>query len=441
MAGISERLGAVDAILAPRLRRIVVLIVALVVLFGVLVWQLVGLQLVRGGYYEQLANLNQIRTIPVTAPRGVMYDRSGLIVARNRPSFVVEVVPLQLSDPHREMAQLSRIVGIPESRLWKRLLQQNGVTYADFAALADAVPLGPVIIAEDLRPQIVARFAEQSDKLSGMNVELVPVRQYPHGTVGSHVLGYVGQITQAEYAVRRRSGYGANDVVGEDGLEFAYDASLRGHSGGRRIKVNSAGAAVATYPAFDPLPGNGLDLTIDWRLQQAAERAMAAQIRLLAASIGHRIGGAAVVEDPNSGAILALVSQPNFDPNDFAVGISAKKYAAYVSDPLHPLFDRAISGSSPTGSTFKLVTSSAALATGVLTPQSTRVCGGAFWLGDFVFNDDAAGGHGTLTVPEAISRSCDVFFYQVGHQLGIEKLDRFAAIYGIGRHTGVDSAR
>ena len=434
----SDRLDVPEAVAVARLRRVIALSVGVGLVFVSLIWQLAAVQLVRGGYFDRLADANQIRTITVPAPRGVMYDRYGTVVARNRPSFVVEIVPQQLANPHRELAQLSSIVNVPDAALWTRLLHVNGVTYRDFTSLADAVPLGPVIVADDLKPEVVARFAEQSDKLAGMAVELVPVRQYPYGTAGSHVLGYVGQITQEEYAVRKQRGYGSSDVVGEDGLEFGYDAALRGSSGGRRIKVNSAGAAVATYPDFAATPGNGLDLTIDWRLQRAAESAMDAQIRLLARRIGHRIGGAAIVADPNTGAILALVSQPNFDPNDFAAGIPQKKYLAYTADPLHPLFNRAISGSSPTGSTFKIVTTTAALASGVLTPGSTRYCGGAFWLGDFVFNDDRWGGHGTLTVPQAISQSCDVFFYQVGHQLGIEKLDRYAGVYGIGRRTGID---
>jgi len=438
VADLAERYPEMTGERGARGRRSIAFGVFIGLVFLVLIWRLASVQIQQGAYYARLADANQVRTISVPAPRGIMYDRNGLVVARNRPSFVVEVVPLQLEDPHREIAALSQIVGVSESELWKRLLHQNGTSYKDFASLASAVPLGPVTVAEDLKTAVVARFAERADHLVGMNVELVPVRQYPFGTVGSHVLGYVGQITQGEYAARRRLGYGSSDIVGKDGIESVYDAVLRGRSGGRRIKVNAAGAAVANFPDFDALPGSSLDLTLDWKLQQAAERAMAQQIQIIARRIGHRIGAAAIVEDPNSGAVLALVSQPNFDPNDFAPGISGRKYAQYVNDPLLPLFNRAISGSAPTGSTFKLVTSSAALASGVLTPESTRYCGGAFALGDFVFNDDRAGGHGTLTVPEAITQSCDVFFYQVGHELGIAKLDKYAALYGIGRQTGID---
>ena len=271
-----------------------------------------------------------------------------------------------------------------------------------------------------------------------MSVELVPVREYPHHTLGSHFLGYVGQITEDEYKSRKVYGYGANDVVGKEGLEFTYDSWLRGRSGGRRIKVNSAGEAVASVGDFAATPGNDLILNIDWRLQKDAETAVAAQIREIAKRIGHRVGGSAIVADPNSGAILALVSQPNIDPNDFAAGIREKRYAAYLNDPLRSLFNRAIAGAYPTGSTFKIIMSSAALASGLMNANSTRYCGGAFDLNGYVFYDDRSGGHGTLYLPEAITESCDVFFYQVGHELGIDRIDKYAGAYGIGQPTHID---
>ncbi|MBC5824579.1 MAG: penicillin-binding protein 2, partial [Candidatus Eremiobacteraeota bacterium] len=282
------------------------------------------------------------------------------------------------------------------------------------------------------------RFAEQADRLPGGAVELLPVRDYPFGPVGSHALGYVGQITQEEYTARKKGGYSSNDVIGKDGLEAAYDGFLQGRRGGRRIKVNSAGEAVASVGESYPVPGDNLDLTIDWRLQQIAEAALAAQIRVIAKGIGHRVGGSAIVEDPSSGAVLAFASVPNFNPNDFAAGISEKKYIHYLSDPLHSLFDRAVSGAYPTGSTFKMITSSAALASGLLKAGSRRYCGGYFDLSGFIFNDDRAGGHGSLDIPSAIAQSCDVFFYQVGNELGIGRLDNYAAAFGIGRKTGID---
>ena len=416
--------------------------IALVVLGGcallALLARLAYVQLVQGSYFSRLSDLNQLRTVPVTAPRGVLFDRRGVVIARNRPSFVVQMVPMQVRDPHAEIEALSHMLGIPADALWRRLLRQNGVRYADFDALASAIPLGPINIADDLTPGQVGTFSERSERFPGMSVELVPVREYPHRTLGSHFLGYVGQITEDEYAARKVHGYGANDIVGKEGLEFTYDSWLRGRSGGRRIKVNSAGEAVANMGDFAAVPGNDLMLSIDWHLQKDAEAAMAAQIREVAKRIGHRIGGSAIVEDVNSGAILALVSQPNIDPNDFAAGISEKRYAAYLNDPLRSLFNRAIAGAYPTGSTFKMITSSAALASGLLDANSTKYCGGVFDLNGYIFNDDRAGGHGTLTVTQAITESCDVFFYQVGHELGIDRIDKYAGAYGIGRRTDID---
>lgn len=431
-------LVAREEVRAPRIRRTVALGAGIVIALVVLVWRLATLQLTHGAYYERLANLNQLRTIPVTAPRGVLYDRNGIVIVRNRPSFVVQIVPMQIKDPQAEIATLARLLGLHPDELWRRVLYQNGVAYADFDALANAIPLGPINVAEDLTPAEVGRFSESADSFPGMDVELIPVRQYPHHTLGSHFLGYVGQISAREYQQRRAHGYGPNDVVGEDGLEYTYDRWLRGREGGRRIKVNSAGEAVASYGSFTAVPGNDLVLNIDWHLQEAAETALAKQIGVIAKRVGQRTGGAAIVEDPNSGAILAFVSQPNIDPNDFAAGISKRRYDAYLNDPLQSLFNRAIAGAYPTGSTFKMITSSAALASGLLDADSTRYCGGAFDLNGFIFNDDRSGGHGTLNITTAISESCDVFFYQVGHELGIDRLDRYAAAYGIGQQTRID---
>ncbi len=437
MQGIVGRSESDEDAKRARMPRLIVFVAGVAIALGVLVWRLADVQLVHGALYETLADQNQLRTIPLTAPRGLMYDRHGVIVVGNRPSFVVQVVPMQVSDPAAEIDELAGILRIPAATLWQRLLRQNGVSYASFDALAGAVPLGPVTIAEDLNAATVARFSERADRLAGMAVELVPVRHYPYGTVGSHIIGYVGRITKEEYDARKAFGYGMTDTIGKEGLEFTYDSVMRGTSGGRAIKVNSAGQAVATLGERDAIPGSSLDLTIDWRLQRAAEAAMDRQIKVIAARIGHRVAGAAIVEDVNSGAILALVSQPNVNPNDFALPISEARYNAYLNDPLKPLFTRAIAGKYPTGSTFKMITSSAALASGVLTADSVRYCPGYFDLG-IVFNDDARGGHGTLHVVDAISRSCDVFFYKVGFELGITRLDQYAGAYGIGSLTGID---
>jgi penicillin-binding protein 2 len=418
--------------------RIAILALVVTAIFALLIWRLADTQLRNGAYYDYLANLNQLRTIPQTAPRGLLYDRNGIVIARNRPSFVVQVVPMQLRDPVAEMRELSSILSVPDAALWRRLLYQNGVTYKSFDDLAAAIPLGPLNVAEDLNTATVGRFAERADELTGMSVELVPVREYPFGTLASHAIGYVGQISQAQYTARKSQGYGPNDTIGEEGLEMTYDALLRGQRGGKQIKVNSAGEAVASVGEYAAVPGLNLDLTIDWPLQRAAETAMAIQIKAIAKRIGHRVGGSAIVEDPSTGAVLALVSQPNFDPNDFAAGISQKRYAGYLNDPLLPLFDRAVSGAYPTGSTFKMITSSAALQSGLLTGDSTRYCGGAYDLNGYIFNDDLGGGHGTLTIRPAIARSCDVFFYQVGNQVGINRLDKYAGAFGIGKKSGID---
>ena len=308
MQGLIKR-GPFDEPEQPaNLPRLLVFVGGVVLVLLVLIWRLADVQLVHGALYERLADQNQTRTIPLTAPRGIVYDRNGTIVAANRPSFVVEVVPMQVADPGLELSELAAVLDVPTATLWKRLLRQNGVSYPTFDALANAIPLGPIILAGDLDTATVARFSERADRFAGMSVELAPVRRYPYGTIGSHILGYVGRITQQEYAERKHLGYGASETIGKEGIEYTYDSYLRGVSGGRAIKVNSAGIAVATLGDREATPGDSLDLTVDWGLQRAAEAAMDRQIRVIAKRIGHRIAGAAIVEDVRSGAILALVN-------------------------------------------------------------------------------------------------------------------------------------
>src|SRR5271165_1749696 len=312
MQGLWGRHGPENAGERAQLPRLLIFVGGVAIAIAVLIWRLADVQLVHGASYETLADQNQLRTIPLTAPRGLMYDRHGVIIVSNRPSFVVQVVPMQIADPAAEVDELASILHVTPTSLWKRLLRYNGVTYPTFDALAGAVPLGPITIAGDLNPATVARFSERADRLSGMAVELLPVRDYPYATIGSHIVGYVGRITQDEYESRKHLGYGPNDTIGKEGLEYTYDAITLGER--------------------EAVPGDSLDLTIDWRLQRAAEAAMDKQIRVIAARIGHRIAGAAIVEDVHSGAILALVSQPNVNPNDFALPISEARYDQYLND-------------------------------------------------------------------------------------------------------------
>ncbi|MDP9110037.1 MAG: hypothetical protein M3M96_00175, partial [Candidatus Eremiobacteraeota bacterium] len=273
-----------------------------------IVVRLAAVQIVHGSEYRAAAQANQIRLIPVDAPRGNMYDRNGRILVRSRPSFVVGFIPSEIRNADGEITRLARIIDVPRATLWRRLLHHHGVNYKSFDEVAIYEPYGPVILASEISVAHVARLSELLADLPGVDLEVQPVRDYPHRTEGSHIFGYVGQITADEYKALRKLGYASNDTIGKDGLENQYDNVLRGQPGGQRIVVDASGQVVpgTKLPAKSPVPGNSLLLNIDWRLQDIAEHALANEIKIWGR--GRHLGGAVVIEDPWSGAILALAS-------------------------------------------------------------------------------------------------------------------------------------
>ena len=330
--------------------------------FLALIARLVQVQLFEGAQYRSAAQANQVRLIPVAAPRGLIYDRNGAVVVRSRPSFVVGLIPSEIKDIDSTLKVLASAISVPETTLRHRLLHHRGVNYSSFAQVVTYEPYGPVLLANDLQVATVARLSELLTDLPGVDVEVQPVRDYPMGTRGSHLFGYVGAISESEYASLKAQGYSPNDAIGKDGLEVVYDDALRGEPGGRRIIVDAAGMVVpksdlATKPS---IPGDGLVLNLDWRLQNIVEGALKEHLDALSHALGRRISGAVVVEDPWNGGILALASYPNFDPNDF-VANNAKRIAYYLTDPSNPLYNNAIAAETPTGSTFKMVMGTAAI--------------------------------------------------------------------------------
>jgi penicillin-binding protein 2 len=375
--------------------------------------------------------------IPVSAPRGLIYGRYGKVLVRSRPSFVVALIPSEVKDVASELRVLAQTIGIPAAQLEHRLLHHHGVNYTDFAQVATYEPYGPVILASDLSVAKVARISELLNDLPGVDLEAQPIRNYPYGTTASHLFGYVGAITEEEYKTLRHRGYSPNDVVGKDGLEFAYDQYLRGQPGGQRIVVDSQGQVVSAVklPAKQPVPGDSLVTSIDWRLQSIADKALADGIK----SWGHgrKLSGAAIAIDPYSGAILALAAYPNFDPNAFASD-NYKKISAYLTDPAQPLFDDAIAAATPTGSTFKMVTGSGAISDGVVTPTEIVYDSGAWNCGGYIARDIASGGLGDTAFVHALAASSDGYFYQMAWRLGNKRLRKWALAYGLAQKSGID---
>ncbi len=416
--------------------RLVAFAALVVVALSALLARLIVVQLVDGQRYRAAAQANQIRLIPVAAPRGVIYDRHGAVMARSRPSFVVGLIPSQVTSPSGELANLAQILGVDERALWYRLLHHRGINYPSFEAVAQDEPYGPVILATDLPVAVVARLSEVLSDLPGVDLEVQPARDYPHGKFASHLVGYVGAITQEEYERLRNAGYSPNDVIGKDGLEFVYDSYLRGLPGGQRVVVDATGAVVSSVklPSKPPVPGDTLVTNIDWRLQQIAEEALAQEIR----GLGRRsLSGAVVAEDPRTGDILALASYPNYDPNDFAAD-RWKRIAYDLTDSTQPLFNRAIAAATPTGSTFKMVTGSAALTEGVVKVDQVVDDTGGWDCGGYYARDIAAGGLGDTTFIPALAASSDGYFFRLSWWLGNARLRKYALAFGLDAKSGVD---
>jgi penicillin-binding protein 2 len=401
-----------------------------------LVARLIQVQLLEGDSYRAQAMANQVRLIPVAAPRGLIADRNGIVIARSRPSFVVALIPTQVTDLRHELSSLAAITNVPENALWQRLLHHRGVNYTSFDQVAAYEPYGPIVLATGLPVPTVARLSEVLTDLPGVDLEVQPIRDYPQGPLGSHLVGYVGAITQDEFEHLKGEGYSPNDVIGKDGLELAYDRYLRGIPGGERVVVDATGAVVSNVKlgSKPPVPGDTLITQIDWKLQRIVEAALADGLRRFR---GRGVTGAVVAEDPWSGGILALASYPNYDPNDFAAD-RWKRVSFDLSDPLQPLFDRAIAAATPTGSTFKMVTGSAALTEGVVRVDQVIDDTGGWNCGGYYARDIAAGGLGDTTFVPALAASSDGYFFRLAWWLGNERLRKYALAFGLGTKSGID---
>ena len=419
------------------LLRTVAFIVVLFAIIAALVARLIEVQVLDGESYRAAAQANQIRLIKVAAPRGIIYDRNGKVMVRSRPSFVVGLIPSEVTDVNGELRTLSQTIGVPEATLWQRLLHHHDVNYDSFDQVVTYEPYGPVVLAPDLPVPTVARLSEVLNSLPGVDLEVQPIRDYPGQTAGAHVFGYVGQISADEYNRLKYQGYSPNDVIGKDGLENTYDSYLRGEPGGQRVEVDASGQVVrgAKLASQAAVPGDTVVTNIDWHLQQIVDSALADGIERW--SHGRKLNGAVVVLDPWTGGVMALSSFPEFDPNDFAQN-SYPKIAHYLLDPSQPLYDYAIGAATPTGSTFKMVTGSAALTEHVVEPNEVVYDSGEWNCGGYIARDIASGGLGSTTFVPALAASSDGYFYRLSWGLGRERLRKYALLFGLAERSGID---
>ncbi len=391
--------------------------------FGLLFLRLWFLQVVYGGHYLELSKNNRIRTQRVKAPRGFILDNFGRILASNRPSFDISLVPQDTRELDRVLNRLSELLGEEFSLLLQKVEQARG-----------RPPFEPIKLQTDVTREILGLVLTHKLDLPGVVVESTPVRSYPYGSLAGHVLGHMGEISQKELEhfeelkkieQYKTKHYKIGDFVGKSGVEREKEALLTGEDGGYQSEVNAVGYKINIMGRLDPIPGHNVILTIDAELQKTAEEGLTGKV------------GAIVAVDPRNGRILAMASSPSFDPNLFSLGISAKDWDQLINNPNHPLMNRCIQAVHPPGSTYKLVTAAAALEEGLITKDTRFYCSGIFKLGNRSYRCWKRPGHETVSLMKGIAESCDVYFYQLGILLGPDLLADYARGFGFGTPTGI----
>lgn len=394
-------------------RRIVGAGVFMTLAFAVIAWRLFVLQVGQGESWYSLSESNRIRVSRIPPTRGVIYDRNGEPLVDNRSSFDVVVTPEDARNLEATIQQVSEFLGAEPPTMAQVL-----------AAARQRPAYEATVIYRDVDfDKVVVPLETHRLEWPGVSLELGPLRTYPYGRLASHLLGYVGEVSQSELAAR--SGYRMGDLIGKFGAEKAFEPILRGLPGGLQIEVDALGRKLRVLSRVPETQGNSIVLTLDRRLQQFSEQLLEGR------------EGAIAVLDPRSGAILALASNPAFDPNVFAGGIGSAEWKRLTTDKAKPLNNRAIQGQYPPGSTFKIVTAAAALETGVITPFTRIFCPGHYHFANRDYRCWKKGGHGSVDLHDAIVKSCDVYFYQVGQRLGIDTIAEYARRLGLGAPTGV----
>jgi penicillin-binding protein 2 len=394
--------------------RIALLQVLIIALFVVIALRLWYFQIHKGEYFAQKAKANITRRQPVLAPRGLIRDRNGTILADNRPAYGLALIRENCQDIEPALEQISAWTGVPLSVLEQRFDHNRSQVQA----------FNPLLLVPNLSFEQLAYLEARIHKWPGLTIITRPLRTYPYGPAVSHVLGYVGQANKQELRTTPRLAMG--DMIGKQGVEKAFEDILHGQKGRKQQVVNAQGRTLRSQIIEPPKPGSDLDLSLDLSLQ-----------KFIWDKLGEH-NGAVLVMDPNSGQILSLVSKPAYNNNLFVQGLSPEKWKNLLRDPSLPLQNRVTQACYPPGSVFKLAIASCALTSSKITPSTTFYCPGRYRLGNGVFRCWKRQGHGRLDLQEAISQSCDVYFYNLGEQLGISNISQFAREAGFGQRTGIN---
>ncbi len=398
-------------------KKIKVYTVFVVLSFLVVVMRAWYLQILKGDDFLGKSEQNRIRKISLPDYRGVIKDRRGKIIVNVRPSFSLYVTPEDADNLTESLDFLSKFMEINEDKLREDIRQSSSFKN--------------VLIKRDISRREVAYIEENKMLLPGVRIKVEPIRNYAHREFASHVLGYLGEVSKDELKTLKFSRYQPGDMIGKNGIEKIYESELKGKKGFKEVEVDVSGRELKALRKLSPETGNSLVLTLDSRVQRKLETLMD-QV-----SDEHSVEGSAVVMKVQSGEIIAMVSKPSFDPNAFATGVSRKKWNSLLRDDKNPLQNRTIDGQYPPASTYKLVTAYAGLSEKIIKPEDTIFCPGQFHLGKRDYRCWKKKGHGKMNLHDALVQSCDVYFYTLGHLLGIDSLAKYANKLGLGELTGI----
>ncbi|MBU1808340.1 MAG: penicillin-binding protein 2 [Candidatus Omnitrophica bacterium] len=391
------------------------LITTLSLLFILIIAGLFFNQVLLSGYYSKLSRNNSIRVIPISGTRGNIFDRTGRPLVTNRLSFDVAIIFQEIGDRRKLVNLLKRELGFSGAQIMSALEKAGNRPYE------------PVTIAEDIDKEKALALEESSFDVSGLIIETRSRRNYLYKHFGCHIFGYLGEVTANELETLKDYGYRMKDLIGRDGLEKYYESYLRGADGGIQVEVDSRGHQTRILGLKEPQSGQNLQLTIDMSLQLVCDKLLG----------DHK--GAILVMDPRNGEILALASHPTFDPNTFVRSGTSQNRLKLLNDKVgRPMSNKAISGIYSPGSVFKIVTASAALEQKKITPYTRFFCSGSYNLGHTQFDCWKKGGHGPQNIVEGIMNSCNVFFYNTGRALGVDRLELYTRFFGYGKATGID---
>jgi penicillin-binding protein 2 len=394
--------------------RVKITLFAMLTTFGcaLIVMRLWHLQVMQYTTLSTKSESNRIREFTLEGLRGKIQERNGVTLVDNRPAFYLSAVLEDMEDTEKEIRFLASMMDIDAK--------------ASLAGIRSVKPFQSFTLKRDLSRNEVAFIEEHRIDLPGVFLEIRPVRSYVYGELASHFLGYLGAISETQLLRPEFSMFSRSDFIGQSGVEKTYENALRGAKGLKRVEVDAAGREISHMGDIPPKTGGDLRLTLDFDAQMAAERAFEGKM------------GAAIALDPQTGDTLVFVSKPSFNPNSFAYGINAAEWKRLMEGEFHSLQNRPIQGQYPPGSTYKVLMAAAALQEGVITPATTFFCPGHFTFGNKTYRCWKKEGHGSMNVHTALVQSCDVFFYNVGLKLGINKTAAYVKGFGLGEKSGLD---